>query len=312
MSFITANSSPKSCSPRGKKESVSLIAVTGKSKIYGVIGKPIAHSLTPVALNAAFESEGVNAINVPFLVDPADLKTVVDGFRAAGIQGFIVTAPHKETILEHLDGLDESARALGAANVIHADGPSLIGYNTDGDGYVRSIRQDSDFEPSGSVAVLIGAGGAARAVAHGLTRAGCEVHVINRTLSRAEAIIAQLRQAYPDARTGGAYALDDPAGADVLRRADLLVNCTSVGFREDPNSPIPLPEDLGASLVSDLIYNPPKTRFLSDAERLGKKTHNGLGMMVHGNALAFEIWTGRRANPDTIRSAVEDVLKVTV
>jgi shikimate dehydrogenase len=278
--------------------------IDSHTTVYGVFGDPIRHSKSPVMLNRAFRETGINAVYAAFHVLPAQLGDAVRGVRALGYRGINVTIPHKVEVMQYLDEIDEGARVIGAVNTIVNEGGRLVGYNTDGIGYVRSLKEETGLDLAGRRIVLLGAGGAARGVGYALAREGAaSLRIVNRTPERAAELAAAL-SAYADCAGTG---MD--GAADAVRDADVVVNTTSIGMHPGVDD-IPLDPDLlhDGLVVSDLIYNPLKTRLLAEAERRGARTHGGLGMFVYQGAYAFEYWTGRPAPVAVMRVAVLEAL----
>jgi len=264
-----------------------------QTRVYGVIGDPVGHSLSPAMQNAAFATRGVNAVYVPFLV--RDLTDFVACIGTLGIRGFSVTLPHKEGILKYLDGCDALAEKIGAVNtVVVKGGGKLYGYNTDYVGVLRTLERR--IRLAGSRVLIIGAGGAARAVAVALAQAGAAVCVWARRPERAKAL----------ARVVGGQAVERSA----LPREffDAMVNATPVGmYPLVDESPLGARE-LNCRLVFDTIYRPRRTRLLQLAEKRGIETVSGVEMFVAQGAAQWEIWMGRRAPTDSMRRVVERAL----
>jgi shikimate dehydrogenase len=258
-------------------------APSGATRVAAVIGDPIRHSLSPTIHNAAFRALDLDWVYVALPVVVGDVARALDGMRAFGIDGLSVTMPHKDAVATLVDDLDADAAALGAVNCVERRDGRLIGHNTDGAGFVAAVRE-AGFDPYGRRCVVLGAGGAARAVILALGRAGAaEVVVVNRTLERAEAAVAL---AGPVGRLGDGTSV----GA-----ADLVVNATSVGMGQlDERGEVPCAVDLiGPNhTVADLVMHPLRTPLLRAAAAHGATTIDGLGMLVHQAAAAFEIWTG--------------------
>jgi len=276
--------------------------------MYGVFGDPVRHSKSPVMLNRAFRETGINAAYAAFHVTPDRLGEAVKGIRALGFGGVNVTIPHKQAVMEWLDEIDEDARAIGAVNTIVVRDGKLIGYNTDGIGYVRSLAEETGFRPSGKRVLLIGAGGAARGVAFALAKERpAAIHIANRTKERALDLAAYIGR-FTECSGHSLAELDD------IPAADLIVNTTSAGMHPNVDE---MPVDEGwmtrhvgaGTTVSDLIYNPLTTRFLKAAAARGARTHSGLGMFVYQGAYAFEYWTGRPAPTAAMREEVERALR---
>jgi shikimate dehydrogenase len=266
-------------------------SLSGYSKVFGIIGHPVRHSLSPVMQNAAMQASGLDGAYVPFDVQAECLGEAVAGLRALGVKGVNVTIPHKTGIIPYLDGLDESAAAAGAVNTVNNEDGRLIGYNTDGDGLVRSLAEECTFIPEQSTIVIIGAGGAARGAVAAICRAGARrVIVANRSKDRAAALVAAMGTRYPDVTLVVAEYGEQVTTA--LHDADLVVNTTSLGM----NGEVIAGLDLGAlpltCVVYDMVYAPPVTPLLHEARRLGLRHANGLGMLAAQGELAFRIWTG--------------------
>lgn len=273
---------------------------------FGVFGDPIAHTKSPVMHNAAFQALGINGNYTAFHVKPADLKQAVQGIRDSGLRGVNVTIPHKLAVMEWLDVIDEGARIIGAVNTIVNDDGELKGYNTDGIGYVRSLKEECQIELTGKRIVIIGAGGAARGVAYALCRERPEhIWIANRTIERANEL-AQSLQPYGKLSGMGMDGL-----ADIKNEADIVINTTSVGMHPHVADRPADPAQFNAgTIISDLIYNPLRTRWLQEAETRGCIAHGGLGMFVYQGAYAFEYWTGKPAPIDAMRTAVMDSLEL--
>ncbi|MEY2589182.1 MAG: shikimate dehydrogenase [Acidimicrobiaceae bacterium] len=271
--------------------------ITARTAVAGVIGSPVSHSLSPAIHNAAFAAVGLDWSFHAFEVAPGDAARALDGVRALGLRGLSVTMPHKEDVAGLVDTCSDDAAALGAVNCIVPRDGLLIGENTDGPGFIDALRDEASFDPAGRRCVVIGAGGAARAVVLALARAGAsEVAVANRTSSRGS-VAAALAGA-----VGRVVDLDAVAGAD------LIVNATPIGMVDDG---LPLdPQRIGrGQLVADLIYHPAVTPLLAAASEQGALALNGLGMLVHQAARAFRCWTGEDPPVAAMRAAAEAELR---
>lgn len=268
------------------------------TRVAAVIGDPVAHSRSPVILNAAFEATGIDWVFVGFAVRSGAGRDAVTAMRTLGIVGMSVTMPHKAAVIGSLDSLSHTASRLGAVNCIARDGERLVGHNTDGDGLLASLKAQG-VEPLGSRVVVLGAGGAARAAVLALGEAGAaEVVVCNRSPERGAAAAALVP-------TGRAVDLTEhPMDLNaVLADADLLINATPVGMARDDGSPVPREALHPGLVVSDLIYHPSLTPLMEAAIAVGAQVHNGLGMLVGQAAAAFEIWTGQPAPIDAMMRA---------
>ncbi|HZQ27305.1 MAG TPA: shikimate dehydrogenase [Acidimicrobiales bacterium] len=254
---------------------------TATTRVAGVIGHPVRHSLSPVLFNAAFRALDLDWAFLAFDVPEGEAPAALDGVRALGLDGLSVTMPHKETVAKAVDRLSHTAERLAAVNCLVRRGAELVGHNTDGAGFIDALRTDEGFDPDGRRCLVLGAGGAARAVVLALAEAGAsEVVVAGRTRSRAE-VAADL--AGPVGK-----ATDDPSGVG----ADLVVNATPVGMDVQPGIPIDAEELRPGCVVVDLIYHPPHTQLLEAARARGAVAVNGLGMLIHQAAHGFRLWTG--------------------
>ncbi len=275
----------------------------GTTRILGVFGDPIAHSLSPVMHNAAIRQMNIDYIYVPFHVLPADLETAVRGIRSLNIAGVNLTIPHKERVIEYLDEVSEYARMIGSVNtVINRDG-RLRGESTDGPGFLKSAEARWG-ALDGSRALILGAGGSAKAISFALAGIGCPLVIANRTRERAEELAESVRAVFGRG-AARAVGLEREELAGEVVNADLLVNTTSVGMHPNPDD-IVLPPDLlhAGLLVYDLVYNPSNTRLVCEAQARGAKALNGLGMLVYQGALSLEMWTGLEAPVAIMQDAV--------
>jgi shikimate dehydrogenase len=281
------------------------IKVTGKTRICGLIGDPVDHTMSPAMHNAAYRQMGLDYVYVPFRVRPEDLGRAIDGMRAFNIRGLNVTIPHKVTVIPFLDKLDGLAEKIGAVNTVVNDNGVLTGYNTDATGFLGAL-QEKGIEPRGKKALILGAGGASRAVSLILAESGAErLIVLNRAeeLDWAYDLAGNISQLYNmDAKAGE---LNRESLNSVMERIDIsiLVNATSVGMTPDVDS-TPVDADLlrPGLVVFDVVYNPLRTRLLRDAEAAGAETISGIEMLAWQGALAFEKWTGLEAPLDLMRN----------
>ncbi len=262
----------------------------------GIFGYPLGHSISPAFQQAAFDHYGLNARYEAWQTTPEALAKSVAGLRQNGYLGASVTVPHKVAVCDLVDELDPWAEAIGAVNTIVNQDGSLAGLNTDAYGFIESLRAEAGFEARGKNAVLVGAGGAARAAAHGLAREGVASLVIaNRTVGRAEALAGELRDSV-------AHVLALDLTSSTLRTrmasADLIANATSVGMKGGSAEGLsPVAEDIipPGSVVLDMVYNPEATPLLKRAGHAGARVVGGLPMLVYQGAAAFERWTGKDA-----------------
>jgi shikimate dehydrogenase len=285
-----------------------LSVITGETKLVGLIGWPVEHSLSPTMHNSAFAALNLNWCYVPLLVPPERLGEAVAGLRALSFVGANVTVPHKETVMLLLNHVTPEAQAIGAVNAIAVREGRSIGYNTDWQGFLIALNEGG-FDPQGKRAVVLGAGGAARAVVYALAHAGAQATVLNRTASRAQALVQDFVPLFPH-RSLVSLPFTPQALEERTAGAHLLVNATPVGMWPEVDQS-PWPEDLafpGHLTVFDLVYNPGQTKLLRQARAAGAKGIGGLGMLVHQGAAAFELWTGEKAPVETMYEAANEVL----
>jgi shikimate dehydrogenase len=265
--------------------------VNGSTKILGIIGHPVRHSLSPAMQNAALRASGLNYIYVPFEVTPECLGAAVAGLKALGVAGFNVTIPHKTAVIPYIDDLDDSADAAGAVNTVKNDSGRLVGYNTDGDGLVRSCANELGFNVRGASIAIVGAGGAARGAIAALCRAGAgRIVIANRTRERASELASAMALRFPEtvlSVVSGFKELEDG-----LATIDLLVNTTSLGMNRDAVPFLRLTDLPRTAMVYDMVYAPALTPLLQEAAGLGLRAANGLGMLAAQGELAFTVWTG--------------------
>ena len=269
--------------------------ISGKTRVCGIIGDPIEHSMSPAIHNAAFERIGVDYLYVPFRVKKEALGKAIAGMRALNIRGLSVTIPHKVAVIPFLDELDPLAERISAVNTIVNDDGVLKGYNTDAGGFLQALLEGG-VEPKGKNVVILGAGGASRAISFILAERGAHLVILNRLLELdwAEELASRISQVFK--QEVDALELNEENLAKVLAKADIVVNATSVGM--SPNideTPIPAKLLKPGLIVFDIVYNPIKTRLLREAEEVGAKTIGGLDMLVWQGVLAFEKWTGVKA-----------------
>ena len=269
-----------------------MAVVDVKTKLVGLLGNPLGHSFSPAMHNKAFATLGLNYFYFPIEVQPEDLRDVVTGISKMNFAGYNVTIPHKIQIMQHLDHVHELARVIGAVNVVTLKDGIATGYNTDGEGFLRSLESEAGISVAGKRFFIIGAGGAARAIAMTMAFKGAgKVFICNRTAQKADALVQGLNAAVRPCAE--AIAMDAAPIAAALRNTDVLINTTSVGMHPKEDA-LPIPADLvpQGMIVSDIVYNPVKTRLLRVAASKGCKPVTGLGMLVYQGAEAFRLWTG--------------------
>ncbi|MBE0479601.1 MAG: shikimate dehydrogenase [Dehalococcoidia bacterium] len=279
-------------------------------RVAGLIGHELKHSISPVFQQAAFDHLGLDVRYELWDTPPDKLSETVGILARADRLGANVTIPYKEAVLPLMHDLDRDAARIGAVNtIVNRDG-SLVGYNTDSAGFLRALYQDASFVPRGKTAVLLGAGGVARAAAFTLIDAGiCRLTIVNRTPERAEALAASLKA------SGTPVAALPFTSADLrteLVNSNLIVNCTSVGLKDsatEGQSPLKANQIPGRALVYDLVYNPLETPLMKEAEKAGARTLGGLAMLIYQGAISFRLWTGIEAPlqimADSARKALE-------
>ena len=274
---------------------------SGKTKVCGVIGDPIEHTMSPVMHNAAFKELGLDYLYVPLRVRKEELGKAVESMRALNIRGVNVTLPHKVAIIPFLDELDPLARKIGAVNTIVNDDGVLTGYNTDATGFLQALLERG-VEPEGKKVVILGAGGAARAISFILAERSANLVILNRLLELDWAEELAQRVSKVSKKEVKALKLNEEKLEMVLEGADILINATSVGMSPDVNkTPVPARLLKPGLIVFDIVYNPIKTRLLKEAEAAGAQTIGGLDMLVWQGAISFEKWTGQKAPLDLMK-----------
>jgi shikimate dehydrogenase len=256
--------------------------------------------------NAALRATALDFVYVPFEVAPGGLDAAVSGLKALGVAGFNVTIPHKTAIMPYLDDLDVTAEAAGAVNTVKNDCGRLTGYNTDGDGLVRSLSSEFGFRVCGASVAVLGAGGAARGAIAALCRAGAErIIIANRTRERAAELASAMAIRFPD--SGLSVVSGFKELEDSLEAVDLLVNTTSLGMNRDTLPCLRLTRLPQTALVYDMVYAPQVTPLLQEAALLGLKGANGLGMLAAQGELAFTIWTGITPPSGLMKSVLDGI-----
>ena len=268
--------------------------INGKTKIIGIIGKNIENSLSPLIHNQIILKHSLNFCYLPFKVEDTNLAIAIQGIKALNIRGVNITFPYKVKVIKFLDEVEKSAQRVGAVNTIVNNKGILTGYNTDVIGFKKSLQEDGKFAIKGDKAVILGAGGAARAVVYALLEEGIEeIYIFNRTPEKAEKIRQDLLPFFPGSKMN-IFPLEEENLKNKIERAHLLVNAISLGIPPKINN-TPLSDKRLFNpdiLVYDLIYYPAKTLFLRQAERAGAKIINGLPMLVYQGIESFYLWTG--------------------
>ena len=280
---------------------------SGSTKIVKLIGYPVEHSRSPLMHNAAFQSLGLDFVYLLFSVKPPNLKEAVTGLRASNVAGANVTIPYKEEVMKYLDEITPEAKLIGAVNTIHNREGKLIGYNTDGQGFITSLLTDGKVKLEGQKVFLMGAGGAGKAVAVKLAERGVERLVItDKIVERAEALVGRLRENIPDCPVY-AVAISSKEFAETISESTLLVNATPVGMKEGDPCVVD-PEYLHKDLfIYDVIYNR-ETPLIVAAKKRGLKALGGIEMLIHQGAASFEIWTGQKAPIEIMKNKILEEL----
>lgn len=283
------------------------MAANYQAELVGVFGQPVAENPTGVMQEAGFASAGLNWRYLNFEVPPDKLEAAMQALDTLGMRGINLTIPHKVAVIEHLDELSPEARAIGAVNTVRIEGGKKIGENTDGKGFLRGVRTDAGMDPKSKRVVMLGAGGAARAIGTELVLAGAaELLVVNRSAERGSTMVADLQSA-----TGGSVVFEQWRGTfAVPDDCDLFVNATSIGLYPDVDAmpPVDLSGAREDMLVADAVFNPPETRLLATAKAHGLPTLDGLSMLVYQGVIAFEMWTGKSPDEAAMKAALKEAL----
>jgi shikimate dehydrogenase len=281
--------------------------LTGRTALVGVIGWPVEHSVSPQMHNAALRVLGLDWCYVPFAVRPEALPQAVAGLCALGLRGLNATVPHKQALLGLMDALTPEARAIGAVNTVLMRQDGVLGHNTDAQGFLRALRE-AGCEPGDGTALVLGAGGVARAIVYALLSVGASVTLLNRTPARAEALAVEMSGYARAALEAGP--LDAPTLRRAAKSARLVINATTLGMWPQVETS-PWPDDVpmpAHAFCYDVVYNPRETLWLSRARAAGCAAADGLGMLVHQGAEALELWTGLAAPVPVMRAACEAAL----
>ena len=276
-------------------------------KLYGLIGNPVEHSLSPYMHNAAFSKLNIDAVYLPFRVQKGKLKQAISALRITGISGFNVTVPFKTQCMKYLQEIDPLAKSIGAVNTVVNKKGRLIGYNTDCTGFLRSLEEDLNFIAKGKAIFIIGAGGAARAIAFGLAKNKANsIAVYDIMPKRTRSLISDIKKNFP------AVDIVMPSAKDIrgiMQGCHLLVNCTPIGMGS--KDPLPVQAELlhKGLKVYDIVYTPLKTKLVKTAQRKSIKAAGGINMLLYQGVLAFELWTGQKAPVLLMRRVLLDRLK---
>lgn len=281
-------------------------------RLFGIFGNPLVHTLSPVMQEAAFERIGWKAHYLAFDFGPKDFHNAMTGLSRFPLEGFNLTVPYKQAVMPYLDALMPEARAVGAVNTVFRQGRRWVGANTDVYGFLTSLQKEGKFAPRGKKILVLGAGGAARAVVYGLASQGAgKIRIAARRKGRAALIARDFRKAFPET---GFEILEGPFGklGPAFGDSDLVVNATPAGLKKKDPTLVPgnvIPGKGKKILFFDLIYDPAPTSFLKKAAQKGHRTLGGLGMLLFQGARAFECWTGKKTPVREMRRALEKELK---
>lgn len=277
------------------------MTITGKTRVCGVIGEPIEHTLSPLMHNAAFETLRLDYVFLAFRVKPAQVESAVNGMRALNIRGLNITMPHKSTIIKHLDRVDLSAQIVNSVNTVLNKENLLFGFNTDGVGALKALKENG-VELKGRKVLLLGAGGAARAIAYTMAKEADELAVLNRTVKQAQALAKLLEKSFNKKISTGSLSPTDIQSN--LKDSDILINATSVGMKpRAEESPVPLKLLRSNLAVMDIVYNPLETKLAKEAKAAGARVVSGVEMLIYQGAASFELWTGKSAPIEVMRQA---------
>ena len=275
--------------------------ISGKTRVCGVIGEPIEHSLSPLMHNAAFEALKLDYVFLAFRVKPAEVESAVNGMRALNIRGLNVTMPHKSTVIKHLDRVDLSAQIVNSVNTVLNKENLLFGFNTDGVGAFKALKENG-VDPKGRKVLLLGAGGAARAIAYTMAKEADELAVLNRTVKQAQALSKLLEKSFNKKISTGSLSPSDIQNN--LQDSDILINATSVGMKpKAEESPVPTKLLRSNLTVMDIVYNPLETKLAKDSMAAGARVVSGVEMLIYQGAASFELWTGKSAPIEVMRQA---------
>ena len=283
------------------------MVISGKTRVCGVIGDPIEHTLSPVMHNAAFEALKIDYVFLAFNVKSAEVGNAISGVRALQIHGLNVTMPHKNVVVKYLDEVDPTGKAIGSVNTILNKDGRLLGFNTDGVGALNALEQNG-VDPRGKKIVLLGAGGAAKAIAYTLAQEADELVILNRTPKPAIELADLLKQKFN--KKINADVLSPSSLKDNLAEADVLINATSVGMKTNANQTPVQAEWLKPDLtVMDIVYDPIETKLAKDAKAAGAQVVSGVEMLIYQGAVSFEIWTACKAPVEVMRKAALNHLR---
>lgn len=270
------------------------VKIGSRTTLFGIFGNPVEHSLSPLIHNSAFQFLGMDSVYLAFRVEPDALSLAFEGMRALGIRGVNLTIPFKEDALNYIDDIPEDLdRLTGAINTVALKDGELLGYNTDGPGFLYALQSELKFSPEGRDVLVLGAGGSARAVVFSLARAHADrIFIYNRTKERAEGLAQYAAQYFPETEI---QVIESPEDLPPTK-LDLFVNCTPCGLKGNRDLPMDWAVTHEPRAAYDLVYAPQLTPWLEGAKRIGIPYANGLGMLAAQAAISFEIWNGKHEN----------------
>jgi len=280
--------------------------ISSQTKILGIIGHPISHSMSPIMHNIALNDLNLDYVYIAFDVIPKNLKNALKGMKALNIHGLNITIPHKESVIPYLDKVDSLAQKIGAVNTLKLTNDRLFGKNTDAAGFKQALN-DAEINPSGLDVLIIGSGGAAKAVSYSLIESVNRLTIFNRTKQNADQLVNTLKK---DSKSQIiAKKLNEFNLANEIKNIDLLINATPVGMYPSHHESVVSPDMFHKDMtVFDLIYNPLETQLIKDAKIAGCKTLNGLDMLINQGALAFEWWTKKKPNTNLMKRKIIEIL----
>ena len=273
-------------------------------KLYGVFGFPLKHTLSPVMHQAAFNKLKLSSFYLALELAPNDFNRLMSLKKNILLDGFNLTIPHKQIVMPHLDSVSREAKLIGAVNTVIRKGNRFAGENTDAYGFSKSLSEGLNWKSKGKTVLVLGAGGASRACIYAFCRDGVKnIVILNRTISKAKTLAKFFKRQFPKVR----FAVDVFTSkniSELLPDVDMVVNATSIGLKRGDSALAAFPKSVGKQFAVDLIYNPAETPFLRAARRAKWQTLNGLGMLLHQGAKAFELWTGKKAPVEVMRKAL--------
>jgi shikimate dehydrogenase len=276
--------------------------ISGKTRVCGIIGDPVEHTLSPAMHNAAFNKLKLDFVYVAFRVKIKDLGYAMSGMRSLGIHGFNLTMPHKNAVITYLDEIDATAKVIGAVNTILNDDGKFKGFNTDGIGALKALKENG-VNLSGKKLLLLGAGGAAKAIAFHIAQEADELTILNRNPEKSKQLAEVLQKKFNKKIKGDS--LSPNLIKEELKNSDVLINATSIGMNLSADQSLVDPAWLRPQLwVMDIVYNPIETKLAKDAKSVGAYVISGIDMLIYQGAASFEIWTNHPAPIQVMKQAV--------